>query len=85
LLGLKVPEAGAPVSAMKLAAVESSVQLILTASVPPITSETRMNFTPVGPTRSMSTSLGKVWLNPVRVTVTLVTGLLSPATAMLLG
>jgi hypothetical protein len=70
---------------MKLAAVESSVQLIATASVPPITSETRMNFTPVGPTSSISTSLGKVWLNPLMVTVTLVTGLLTPATVMLLG
>jgi hypothetical protein len=70
---------------MKLAAASSSVQLIATASVPPITSETRMNFTPVGPTNSISTSDGKVWLKPLMVTVTLVTGLLTPATVMLLG
>jgi hypothetical protein len=82
---LKLPEAGVPVEPMKAAAASSNVQLIATASVPPITSETRINFCPPGPTTSTSTSDGKVWLNPVRVTVTLVTGLATPDTVMLLG
>ena len=85
MVGLKVPEAGVPVEPMKAAAVSSKVQLIPTASVPPITSETRMNLGPPGLTRRMSTSLGKVWLNPVRVAVTLTTGLVIPDTVMLLG
>jgi hypothetical protein len=70
---------------MKAAPASSKVHSIPTASVPPITSETRINFCPPGPTRSMSTSDGKVWLNPVIVTVTFVTGLVIPDTAMLLG
>ena len=74
-----------PVFEMKSVAASSSVQLILTASVPPITSETRINFCPPGPTESMSTSDGKVWLNPVIVTVTFVTGLVTPATVMFDG
>jgi hypothetical protein len=85
LVGLKVPETGVPVSGMKPAAVSSIDHWIATASVPPITSETRINFTPVGPTNSMSTSDGKVWLIPLIVTDTFVTGLLNPATVMVAG
>jgi hypothetical protein len=62
LVGLKVPEAGVPLDTRKAAPVSAKVQLILTASVPPITSETRINFCPAGPTRSISVSDGKVWL-----------------------
>jgi hypothetical protein len=82
---LKVPEAGVPVEPIKAAAASSKVQLIPTASVPPITSETRMNFCPAGATRSMSTSDGKVWLNPVTLTVTLLIPPDNPETVMLLG
>jgi hypothetical protein len=82
---LKVPETGVPVDPMKAAASSSKVHSIPTASVPPITSETRINFCPVGPTNRMSTSDGKVWLNPVIVTDTLITGVVIPDTVMLLG
>ncbi len=41
-----------------------------------------MNFTPVGPTKSTSTSDGNVWLICFSVTVTFVTGLSKPATTM---
>jgi hypothetical protein len=85
LVGLKVPEAGVPVEPMKAAAASSKVQFIPTASVPPITSETRINFCPPGPTRSTSKSDGNVWLNPVIVAVTFVTEPVTPDTAMLLG
>src|SRR5215813_3681629 len=44
-----------------------------------------MNLRPVGPTSSTSTSSGNVWLMFFRVTVTLVTGLVSPATVMFEG
>ena len=85
MVGLKVPETGVPVEPIKATAALSKVQLMLTASVPPITSEIRINFCPPGPTRSTSTSLGKVWLNPVIVTVTLVTGSVIPETVISLG
>jgi hypothetical protein len=85
LVGLKVPETGVPVEPIKAGAASSKVQLIPTASVPPITSETRINFCPAGLTRSMSTSDGKVWLNPRMVTVTLVIAPGTPETVMLLG
>jgi hypothetical protein len=39
--------------------------------VPP-TSDQKLIFAPVGPTNNISTSSGKVWLNPVIVTVSFV-------------
>ena len=82
---MKVPETGMPIAGMKVAAASSSVQLILNAVLSPMTSDTRINFWPPGPTRSMFTATGKKWLNPVIVTVTFVTGLVTAATVMFDG
>ena len=61
------------------------VMVALLTSVEPPVSASRTTFWPEGPTRRMSTSLGKVWLKPVIVAVTFVTAPVMPVTLIVEG
>jgi hypothetical protein len=85
LLGLNVPLTICVASPIVVAAESSKVRFTLTMSPPPPTSDMIRVFCPAGPTSRISMSSGKVWLIPVRSTVTLVTLPVKPATEMLDG
>lgn len=84
-VGLNVPETRGPLSGKLVAAASASVKVTLVAAVPPPTSDKMIAFWPPGPTSSMSTSSGKVWLRLFSVTDTLATVPITPEIEMLEG
>jgi len=74
LVGLNVPETSGPESGNEVGASSSKVRVTFAApGRPPPTFDIRTVFWPSGPTRTMSTSSGKVWERPISWTVTLTT------------
>src|ERR1700752_3033996 len=84
-VGLNVPETNGPLSDRLVAAASSNVKVMPLAALSPPASDMMMAFCPPGPTRSISTSSGKVWLKLFRVTVTLVIALLTGWPEMVSG
>ena len=84
LVGLNVPVTKVA-AVILLAAASSRVRSMPATSPPPPTSDIMTAFCPPGPTRRMSMSLGKVWVNPLSFTVTFKTVPERPLTAMFEG
>src|SRR5262245_25508402 len=64
------------------AAASSNVSVMPATSSPPPQSDMSTQVWPAGPTSTTSRSSGNVWLRPLRRTVTLATGLVTPRTAI---
>jgi hypothetical protein len=84
-VGLNVPDTSGPASGRLVAAASSSVNVTLTASGLPPTSDIIIAFCPPGATSNMSTSSGNMWLKLFNLTVTLLTTPVNPEIASVDG